>query len=118
MEYDLMIYCVAPSPAPPLTVDNVYKAVKGVKSLSDLSKWLLGLLHSEFDAIVRQHGSDDLYVKAVVETFLRGESLNYPHPSWRAVIWTLDKMNESHLADKILDYGEPVQGECVWSCTV
>ena len=51
-----------------------------------------------------------------MEKFLRGESLTYPHPSWRTVIWILDNMNEIHLADKIIDYGEPVQGE--WLCVM
>ena len=66
----------------------------------------------ELDDIQREHGSDDLCLKAVVEKFLRGESHVYPHPSWQAVIWALDEMDEIRLADKIIDYGEPVQGEC------
>jgi hypothetical protein len=58
-----------------------------------------------------QHGSDDLRLKAALEKFLRGESSVYPDPSWRTVIHALDETNEIHLADKIIDYGEPVQGE-------
>ena len=96
-------------PAPPLMIERVYEAVKGVKDWRDFGEWL-GLLPSELHAIKSQYGSNDLRVKAVVEKFLRGECHDYPHPSWRAVIWILDKLNEIHLADKIIDYGEPVQG--------
>ena len=95
------------SPALPLTFDNVYEAVKGVKSWRDLGHRL------SLDEIQHEHSFDDLCVKVVVEKFLRGESHRYPHPSWRAVIQTLDRMNETDLADKILDYGKPVQGECI-----
>ena len=111
---DLMYYllCFVLSPAPPLTIERVYEAIKGVKNWRDFGTGL-GLL-LEQDAIESQYGSDDLRVKAVVEKFLRGESLLYPHPSWRVVIQTLDNMNEIYLTDQIIDYGEPVQGE--WLC--
>ena len=108
------LFTVFLSPAPPLTIDRVYEAVKGVKNWRRFDEWL-GLF-SELDAIESQYGSDDLCMKAVVEKFLQGECSNYPHPSWRAVIRTLDNMNEIHLADQIIDYGEPVQGE--WLCTL
>ena len=101
------------SPAPPLTIERVYEAVKGVKDWRDFGNQL-GLLFYELNAIESQCRSHDLRVKALVEKFLRGECLNYPHPSWRTVIWVLDKMNEIHLADQIIDYGELVQGE--WLC--
>ena len=103
------------SPAPPLTIERVYGAVEGVKNWRDFGK-RLGLLPSELDAIESQYGSNNLRMKAVVEKFLREKDRYYPHPSWRAVIWVLDKMNEIQLADKIIDYGEPVQGE--WLCIV
>ena len=101
------------SPAPPLTINRVYEAVKGVESWRYFGGEL-GLLPSELDAIGSQYGSYDLRVKAVVEKFLRGESHRYPHPSWRAVIQALDNLNKIHLADQIIDYEEPVQGE--WFC--
>ena len=106
------MYCVSLSPAPPLTIERVYEAVKRVKDWRCFGIELDILL--ELDAIESQYGSDDLRVKVLVEKFLRGESPVYPHPSWRAVIETLDDMNEIHLADQIIDYGEPVQGE--WLC--
>lgn len=96
-------------PAPPLTFDNVYEAVKGVKSWRTLGERLFGIL--SLDEFQREHGSDDLCLKVVVEKFLQGESPFYPHPSWRAVIKVLDYTDEINVADKIIDYGEPVQGE-------
>ena len=108
-----VLFTVFLSPAPPLTIERVYEAVKGVKDWRDFGVWL-GLLRSELGAIESQYVSHDLCVEALVGKFLRGESHRYPHPSWRAVIQALDNANEIHLADQIIDYGEPVQGE--WLC--
>ena len=72
----------------------------------------IGLGYSKLDDIQRQHGSDEACLKAVVEAFLLGEG--YYQPSWRRVIHALHRANESHLADQIKIYAEPVQGECVW----
>lgn len=98
------------SPAPPLTIDSVFVAVKGVKDWRDFGEEL-GLSPWKLDAIQHEHGSDNLCLKVVVEKLLRGESRF--HPSWRAVIWILDEISENHLANKIMDYGEPIQGD--WS---
>ena len=69
-----------------------------------------GLFHSQLDDIQCQHGSDrESCLKAVVEEFLLGEG-RY-NPSWRRVIYALDMIDEIHLADKVKDYGESVQGE-------
>ena len=87
-------------------------AVKGVRGLSleILSIWF-GVSEQVKDT-KRQHGSDEACLKAVVEAFLLGEG-DY-QPSWRTVIHALHKANESHRADQIKNYAEPVQGECVW----
>ena len=108
------LFAVFLSPAPPLTIDRVYEAVKGVKNWRDFGRELGLYTQLELDTIESQYGSDDLRVKVLVEKFLRGESHLYPHPSWQAMIRALDSMNEIHLADQIIDYGEPVQGE--WLC--
>ena len=68
----------------------------------------------EDEIIQRQHESDKACLKAVVEKFLLGEGLYLP--SWRRVIFSLDEANESHLADQIRSYGEPVQGESTCTC--
>ena len=66
------------------------------------------------DSIKRQNNSIQDCLKAVVEKFLLGEG--FYQPSWRAVIWSLDLIGEFDLADKIISFGEPVQGECTCSC--
>ena len=65
-------------------------------------------------SIKRQNNSIQDCLKAVVEKFLLGEG-RY-QPSWRAVIYTLDCVGDVDLADKIISFGEPVQGECTCSC--
>ena len=91
----------APLAAPPLSLDNVLRAVTGVN-------WrTLGqrLFFYDLDAIREQHGSDEDRLKRVVENFL--SSL---HPSWRQVIWALYMSNAIHLAEHIRSYAEPLEG--------
>ena len=98
--------------APPLTLENVYEAVKRVRDWREFGKRLLVI--SELDAIHRQHRHDvEACLKAVIEAFLR-EDL-YQH-SWRNVIDTLYKAGENHIAHNIIAYAEPVEGECVCVC--
>ena len=111
LRLSLLQYCVAPSPAPPLTLDNVLKAVEGVKVWKPLGNWGFGV---NTDSIKHQHDSDEACLKAVVEKFLLGEG--DLQPSWRAVIYSLDMAVEVQLADNIRSFGEPVQGEC--TCTI
>ena len=107
---DSVILWLSPSLAPPLTLKNVMAAVKEVKKL--------GLLCVCFgvNIIVDQYDSDEAGLKAVVEKFLLGEG-RYP-PTWRAVMFSLDKVNEIALADKIRNYGEPVQGTYICHCSI
>ena len=60
-----------------------------------------------------KHQNDSIHdcLKAVIEKFLLGEG--HHQPSWRAVIRSLDMVGEVDLADKIVSFGEPVQGECI-----
>ena len=100
--------------APPLTLENVCEAVKGVRDWREFSTWTLGRYtqKDKLDAIHRQHGSDvEACLRAVIESFLRGEGLY--QPSWRRVIYALYKAGENHIAHDIIAYAEPVQGECV-----
>ena len=89
------------SPAPPLTVENILKAMEGVKDWRHLANWL-GVYYS---------GNG---LKDAVEWFLMG--LSDYQPSWRAVIFSLDGAGETHLANRIRSYGEPVQGGYVCVC--
>ena len=91
--------------APLLTLENVLKAVEGVKDLGKLTQWFFGgPLYSDYS------------LKNVVELFLQGQG-RYQQPSWRAVIFALDGAGETHLANHIRSYGEPVQGVCVCVCS-
>ena len=103
--------CCLSYPAPPLTCDNVFEAVKTVRSWRGLGK-RLGLHYPMLDAIQHQHISDEACLKAVVEAFLLGKG-KY-QPSWRILIHLLHKVKESHLAEKIKTNAEPHQGEWVY----
>ena len=89
------------SPAPPLTVENVMKALKGVKDWVEVASWLFGTYL----------GSSSL--KEAVEWFLQGRG--HFQPSWRAVIFALDGAEETPVADRIRSYGEPVQGRYTYT---
>ena len=73
------------------------KEVEGVRNVDKLQKWLYS------DVIILNPS-----IKDVMEEFLQGCS-RY-QPSWRAVIFALDGAWETHLADRIRHYAEPVQG--------
>ena len=93
--------CGSLSPAPPLTVENIMKEVEGARDTYKLQQWLSGVipLHN-YPSIVD-----------VVEQFLKGHGLY--QPSWRAVIFALDGARETHVADRIRHYAEPVQGRYI-----
>jgi hypothetical protein len=86
--------CFFSHSVPPLTQGNVLEAVKRVQD------W--GLLMDYF-GIYSASSLED-----VVEQFLLGRS--FYQPSWRAIIFTLDIMEEIQIADRIRNHGEPVQG--------
>ena len=99
------LLCCSLSPAPPLTVDNVMKAVEGVKNWTGFIIHLRGGIYNP---------NDEANLKDIVQEFIQGEG-SY-QPSWRAVIHALDFTNEIHVADQIRHYGEPVQGVCTCVC--
>ena len=98
------LLCCSPSPAPPITADNVLKAVEGVKSWRDF----IGHLRNYYSL------NDEARLEDIVQRLIQGEEAH--QPSWRAVIHALDVANEIHLADQIRHYGEPVQGVCTCVC--
>ena len=107
----MYMYCdctalFSPSPAPPLTSENVLEVVKNVRNWRTLGVCIC--LH-DLDAIRHQHVSDEACLKAVIEDFLGG--IGYYKPSWRVVIWSLYKANEIELAEHIRSYAEPVKGK-------
>lgn len=99
---------------PPLTLDNVFEAVKRVRRWSKLGEKLMGWYswdsedQKKLHAIRCRYTSDEARIKAVVEAFLVGKG-EYP-PSWRRVIHALHQAYESHLAERIKAYAEPISG--------
>ena len=100
VRFDVLFYS---SPAPPLTRDNILKALEGVRNLIDLSDQLLGTFFGVL------YDSYEAHLAAIVDHFLQGKGLH--QPSWRRVIYSLDEAGEIQLADKIRSFAEPVQGE-------
>jgi hypothetical protein len=118
-----LTYCVCECgllyPALPLTVDNVFEAVKTVRmSWRVLARWLMGWYDStsehrkKLDAIERQNVFDKARLKALVAAFLLGEGEH--QPSWRMLIHRLYKAGEIHIAERIKTNAEPHQGEWIW----
>ena len=97
-----------PCPAPSLTLDNVFEAVKRVRNWRELGDWLLGT-KAKLDAIQHQFDSDEARLKAMLESFLLGEDLY--QPTWRRVIDALHDADEIAVACDILTYAEAVEGE-------
>ena len=105
------LLCHSPSPAPPLTFDNLYSVLEEVKEeWRNLSAWLgvPGVISGQYD-------SDEDALKDVVERYLQQEHHGRP---WREVIWALDGIGKAHVADKIMSFAEPVQGGCGYLFTV
>ena len=88
------------SPAPPLTVGNILKAMEGVENWRVVADWLGTALFSSS-------------LKEAVEEFLQG--LGDFQPSWRSVIFVLDGVGETPIASRIRSYGEPVQGRYTYT---
>ena len=86
---------------PPLTQGNVLEALKGVQDWEFLKKWC---------GIYSASSNED-----VVKQFLLGRD-RYQSPSWRVLTFILDLMNETQIANRIRNHGEPVQGVCVCVC--
>ena len=96
--------------APPLTLDHVLKHVQGVKNWRMVGEWLLGSRNeSKLDAIERDYSSDSDRLQAAVQQWLEGGGL--PQPSWRELVWSLDRAGDITVADPIRGFAEPPPGE-------
>ena len=105
------LLCHSPSPAPPLTFDNLYSVLEEVKEQwKSLSNWL-----GVDDATSGQYDSDEAALKDVVERFLQQE---HNRQTLRRAIWALDVIGKVHVADKIMSFAEPIQGGCGYLFTV
>ena len=104
-----MVLCYSPCAAPPLTLENVYVAIKAIRDWKWFGKWLLGSF-IPVNKIEDQHVSTEARLKAVVELFLLGKG-RY-QPSWRAVIHALHWSNQYQYVHDIKSYAEAVDGKC------
>ena len=103
--------------APPLSVDEVLQAVKGV-NWRTLGEELVGeeeevgegFYISRLDRIHDAHESDEARLRAVVEEFLTETDTFRSGPSWRRVIRALYHADEIDKAQQISSYAEPLQG--------
>ena len=98
MEFNSKVYVSFSHSVPPLTQGNVLEAVKEVQDW-DLLRDCIGVYSVS-------------NLEDAVEEFLLGRGRHQP-PSWRTIIFTLDFIGETQIADRIRNHGEPVQGECV-----
>ena len=102
------LLCHSPSPAPPLTFDNLYSVLEEVKKKwRRLSEWLGVVAIGPYD-------SDEAALNDILERFLQ----QHNRRTWGTVIWALDEIGKVHVADKIMSFAEPVQGGCGYLFTV
>ena len=104
--------------APPLTVDTVVRALDGVRDWKKFGKWLFirsGIIDydARLETIEQQHSSDGNYLHGVVEEWFRTH-----RPSWRLIVFVLDRENETKLANLIRGYAEPPPSEWSDNCCV
>ena len=96
--------------APTLTLDHVLKHVQGVKNWRTVGEMLLGSLNeSKLDAIERDYSSDSDRLQAAVQQWLEGGGVT--QPSWRELVWSLDRAGDITVADPIRGFTEPPRGE-------
>ena len=102
--------CPTLNAAPPLIVDNVLKAIKGV----DWRGFGEQLCCYHFvDEVVKGCVSDEARLEVIVKVYLE---CSLYKSSWRRVIWTLYEANQIELADpRIRSYAEPLEGVLVYS---
>ena len=86
------------SPAPPLTLENVLKEVKGVSG-EDLYCELNATIFTPIMGISTEDA---------MKAFLQGRY--HYQPSWRTLIFALDGLGKIDRANRIMHYAEPVQG--------
>ena len=94
------------------------RAVQGVRNWKRFREILFiwsGIPDHEhkLETIEQQHDSDGNYLHGVVEEWFKGHQ-----PSWRLIIFALDWVQESVVADRIRGYAEPPPGEWSDNCCV
>ena len=92
-------------------MDTVVRALHGVRDWKEFG-WELFFWSDisdedgKLETIGRQYSSDGNYLHDVVEEWFKSH-----HPSWRQIIYSLVRAQESVVADRIWGYAEPPPGE-------
>ena len=94
------------------TTKNVQRAVREVKNIDELGRWL-GVPMTKRNAIKRRFSGVPQQLKAYINYFMEHD----PVASWRAVIVALDAIGEKEAADAIRHLAEPVTGRAS-TCSV
>ena len=98
---------LSPPSVPPLTVENILKAIQSVQDIWDddgVGVWLVGRKRDELE--VHHRSDEDGGWRALVVYWLH----NDPQSSWRKFIWALDGSREIETADRIRSFAEPLRG--------
>ena len=96
-------------------MDTVVRALDGVRDWKKFGKKLFNIFdwYHKLETIEQQHSSDGKYLHGVVEEWFKTRQ-----PSWRQIIFALDRAKESVVADRIRGYAEPPPGEWSDNCCV
>ena len=106
-------------------MDTVLTAVQGVnwrrlgeKLLpSDYNNERQQIIYPKVDEIEQLYQSDDDRLRAVIECWMQGDGMDN-QPSWRRIIYALDRADEMRIADNIRHFAEPVSGKSCDSISV
>ena len=94
-----------------LNAENVFKYIKYISERWRDVGYKLGINTYTYDW---RTGSNDDRLMHVIKKWLQGEG--HP-PSWRRLIYALDKIGETTTADGLRGFAEPVQGKAVCMCS-
>ena len=102
-------------------MENILAAVQGV-TWRKLGERLFSVLcirsdsgqltefYPKLDEIEKQYQYDDDRLHAMIEYWLQGDGKD-KEPSWRSLIWSLDHVYETKVADNIRHFAEPPRGK-------
>ena len=95
-------------------MDTVLTAVQGV-NWRRLGEGLV--FYSKVYEIEQFDQSDGDRFRAVIECWMQGDGVD-EQPSWRRIIYALDRADEMRIADNIRHFAEPVSGKSCDSISV
>ena len=89
-----------------LTVENIMTALKGIEKEWYYLGDCLYVPKGVIDELWTQHSTDFDRLRTMLQYVLT----LHPYASWRSIIRALHVMKEHRVANKILEYAEPVTG--------